>query len=64
MSSGSENIYFTNQSSNVNFYPAWGGIKDQSQIENQTDDGVYVPTARIFGSYGVAKLGGGPSSKY
>ena len=60
MSSGSENIYFTNQTSNVNFYPAWGGIKDQSQIENQTDDGVYVPTARIFGSYGAAKLGGDP----
>ena len=60
MSSGSENIYFTNQTTNVNLYPMWGGIKDQSVVENQTDDGIYVPTARIFSSYGVAKLGGDP----
>ena len=60
MSSGSENIYFTNLTSKVNFYPMWGGIKDQSVVENQTDDGVYVPTARVFSSYGVAKLGGDP----
>ena len=60
MSSGSENIYFTNLTSKVNFYPMWGGIKDQSVVENQTDDGVYVPTARVFSSYGEVKLGGDP----
>ena len=60
MSSGSENIYFTNLTSDVNFYPMWGGIKDQSVVENQTDAGLYVPTARVFGPYGVEELGGDP----
>ena len=60
MSSGSENIYFTNLSSNTNWYPMWGGITDQSVVANQTDAGVYAPSARVFGSYGVAQLGGAP----
>ena len=60
MSSGSENIYFTNMSSNTNFYPMWGGIKDQSLPENQNDTGLYAPTARVFGPYIVAELGGQP----
>ena len=60
MSSGSENIYFTNMSSNTNWYPMWGGIKDQSLPENQTDAGLYAPSARVFGPYGVKELGGQP----
>ena len=27
MSSGSENIFFTNLSSDINFFPMWGGLK-------------------------------------
>ena len=60
MSSGSENIYFTNLTTDVNWYPAWGGIKDQSLSANQDMSGVYNPTGRVFGAYGVLALGGNP----
>ena len=32
MSSGSENIFFTNLTSDINFFPMWGGLKDQSIV--------------------------------
>ena len=60
MSSGSENIYFTNLTKEVNWYPAWGGIKDQSLTANQNMSGVYNPTGRVFGAYGTLALGGNP----
>ena len=60
ISSGSANIFFTNLTSDVNYYPMWGGIKDQSLEENQNDTGVSPPTARVYGSYGIAPLGGLP----
>ena len=60
MSSGSENIYFTNLTSGTNWYPPWGGLKDQSIPANQTEAGLYAPSARVFGAYGVAELGGQP----
>ena len=34
MSSGAENIFFTNLGNNTNFYPMWGGLKDQSLVAN------------------------------
>lgn len=60
MSSGSENIYFTNLTTDVNWYPAWGGVKNQGVVENQDMSGVYTPTGRVFGEYGVLALGGTP----
>mgnify|MGYP003635533865 CR=1 FL=1 len=60
MSSGSENIYFTNLTSKVNWYPVWGGIKDQSILANQDMSGVYNPSGRVFSALGVAPLGGSP----
>jgi hypothetical protein len=60
MSSGSENIYFTNLTSNINWYPVWGGVKDQSILANQDMSGVYNPTGRVFSEYGVLGLGGNP----
>ncbi len=60
MSSGSENIYFTNLTTNINFYPAWGGIKDQGLVANQDMSGVIVPSGRVFTAYGVLPLGGNP----
>ena len=43
MSSGSENIFFTNLSSDINFFPMWGGLKDQS-IVLYLQVGVFIPT--------------------
>ena len=60
MSSGSENIYFTNLSSDINFYPAWGGLKDQSVLANQDSSGLLAPTGRVFGDYAVFPSGGQP----
>ena len=42
MSSGSENIFFTNLSSDINFFPMWGGLKDQSITANQGASGFYL----------------------
>jgi parallel beta-helix repeat protein len=60
MSSGSENIYFTNLTSQIDWYPVWGGVKDQSILANQDMSGVYNPTGRVFSEYGVLGLGGNP----
>ncbi len=60
MSSGSENIYFTNLTSQIDWYPLWGGVKDQSVLSNQDMSGVYNPTGRVFSEYGVLGLGGNP----
>ena len=38
----------------------WGGLKDQSIVANQDESGLYQPTGRVFGTYGVAELGGQP----
>ena len=48
MSSGAENIFFTNRNSNIDFFPVWQGIRDQSIQANQGVDGILKPTARIY----------------
>ena len=58
MSSGSENIYFTNLTSQIDWYPVWGGIKDQSVLANRDMSGVINPTGRVFSDYGELNLGG------
>lgn len=60
MSSGAENIYFTNLASDINYYPSWGGLKDQSVVTNQGSSGLIAPTGRVFGSYSVFPSGGNP----
>ena len=63
MSSGSENIYYTNLTSGDNWYPLMGGIKDHTNIANRaTDDvGLYSPQGRVFGAYNTISLGGDPN---
>lgn len=48
VSSGAENVFFSNQGSNINFFPCWQGLKDQSQVENQDLTGVLRPTGRTY----------------
>ena len=55
MSSGSENIFFTNLSSDINFFPMWGGLKDQSITANQDSTGFIPPS-------GVSSLTCSPAS--
>ncbi len=48
MSSGGENIFFTNLTSGIHFFPVWQGLKDQIPIANQDITGIIPPSARIY----------------
>ena len=58
MSSGAENIFFTNLGNNTNFYPMWGGLKDQSLTVNQGSDGFIPPSGRVYSDMFSLPLGG------
>jgi len=58
MSSGSENIFFTNLSSDINFFPMWGGLKDQAITANQGASGFIPPSGRVFSDMFSLPLGG------
>ena len=60
MSSGSENIYFTNLSSDINFFPMWGGLKDQSITANRDSTGFIPPSGRVYTDMFSLPLGGAP----
>ena len=60
MSSGSENIFFTNLSSDINFFPMWGGLKDQSIVANQGASGFIPPSGRVYSDMFSLPLGGQP----
>ena len=48
ISSGGENVFFTNLNSNVDYFPMWGGVKDQEAPENQDATGIITPGARVY----------------
>lgn len=48
MSSGAENIFFTNLTSEIAWYPTWGGVKRQNIPENRGPSGLILPTSRIY----------------
>jgi hypothetical protein len=48
ISSGAENAFFTNRTSDIDWFPAWSGIKDQSIVGNQTNTGVIPPSFRHY----------------
>ena len=58
MSSGSENIFFTNLTSDINFFPMWGGLKDQSIVANQGSEGFIPPSGRVYSDMFSLPLGG------
>ena len=58
MSSGSENIFFTNLTSDINFFPMWGGLKDQSITANQGAEGFIPPSGRVYSDMFSLPLGG------
>ena len=60
MSSGSENIFFTNLSSDINFFPMWGGLKDQSLVANQGASGFIPPSGRVYTDMFSLPLRGNP----
>ena len=61
MSSGSENIYFTNLTSDINFFPMWGGLKDQSISVNRDSTGFIPPSGRVYTDMFSLPLGGSPN---
>ena len=60
MSSGAENIFFTNLGNETNFFPMWGGLKDQSITANQGADGFIPPSGRVYTDMFSQPLGGSP----
>ena len=58
MSSGAENIFFTNLGNETNFYPMWGGLKDQSLTINQGASGFIPPSGRVYSDMFSLPLGG------
>ena len=48
ISSGGENVFFTNLNSNVDYFPMWGGVKNQEVPENQDATGIITPSARVY----------------
>lgn len=60
MSSGGENIFFTNLSSNINWYPPWGGITDQTIEANRSHEGLIQPSGRVYKDFTPVPLGGAP----
>ena len=61
MSSGSENIFFTNLTSDINFFPMWGGLKDQAITANQGASGFIPPSGRVFSDMFSLPLRGNPN---
>jgi hypothetical protein len=61
MSSGAENIFFTNLGNDTNFYPMWGGLKDQSLTVNQGSSGFIPPSGRVYTDMFSLPLGGNPT---
>ena len=51
ISSGAENIFFTNRSSDIDWYPLWGGVKNQALEENRGPDGVIAGSCRVYSDY-------------
>jgi len=61
MSSGSENIFFTNLTTDINFFPMWGGLKDQSITANQGSSGFIPPSGRVYSDMFSLPLRGTPN---
>ena len=61
MSSGSENIFFTNLTTDINFFPMWGGLKDQSITANQGASGFIPPSGRVYSDMFSLPLRGNPN---
>ena len=60
ISSGAENIFFTNNTSDINFFPMWGGLKNQSIAANQGASGYIAPSGRVYGDMISLPLRGNP----
>ena len=63
ISEGSENVFFTNELSKINFFPAWSGLKDMSVLANRDPDvGILPFTGRTYPVYFEAPLNGPPDA--
>lgn len=60
ISSGAENIFFTNETSDIDWYPMWGGIKDHAVLANRDASGIIAPSARSYGDYEEVEIFGNP----
>ncbi len=60
LSSWGENVGLTNGTSGVNWYPTWGGIKDQAQVANQNMSGVHSPSGRMYNLWSAETINGIP----
>lgn len=49
MSSGSDNIFYTNENTQTSWSACWSGLRDQSNATEQDATGVYMPQGRTYG---------------
>lgn len=62
MSSGAENVFFTNLETDVDWYPMWGGLKDQETVANQGAEGYIPPSGRTYNNLFELKPYGEPAA--
>ena len=58
ISSGGENVFFTNESSLTNYYPMWGGLKDMNVSSNKGTNGIIKPSGRNYSNFSIFELNG------
>lgn len=63
--SGGENFYFNNLTSDIAYFPVWGGFKDQTILANQGPSGMIPSSSRVYSNelkeseiWGPAKMMG------
>lgn len=49
IASGGRNVFFRDNTDRIDYYPMWGGIRDQTIAANQDATGLIAPFARIYG---------------
>lgn len=62
LTSGGENVFFTEHSKNINYIPCWVGIKDQFDPANQDATGILPAYARVYSDDAVFVEINGPES--
>jgi len=60
ISSGGENVFFINNTSNIRFFPCWQGLRDMRLEVNLGPEGIVQPSARKYTDYAfdIEQLGG------
>lgn len=62
LSSGGENVFFTELTNNINYVPCFSGLLDQYDPANQGPEGLIAPFARVYSDNAIFLELSGPES--